>query len=55
MLPLTTRQFLLQIGLEGFEPSNARIKNECLDLFGYNPKNYFLKLEKYTVQMSKKE
>ena len=38
MLPLTTRQFPPIAGLEGFEPSNTRIKNECLDLFGYNPK-----------------
>lgn len=31
MLPLTTQQFPHKTELEGFEPSNARIKNECLN------------------------
>ena len=46
MLPLTTRQFPPIAGLEGFEPSNTRIKNECLDLFGYNPKKLTYKTKK---------
>ena len=45
MLPLTTRQFPHMAELEGFEPSNTRIKNECLNLFGYNSTNLIRRIK----------
>ena len=52
MLPLTTRQFLHEAGLEGFEPSNTRIKNECLNLFGYNPRDSTYKIKLPSILIS---